>query len=105
MWAAKDQTSLHIGAVSPVLSLIAIKRRDVEDGSDQIIYTSSCDVDTCRKCEQTMIRRACTFEQSRQIMFESWSSCEWQGLLSIFEKNKKKATCLDDLGFSTYAQK
>ena len=37
MRAANDQASLHIHIVSPELSLIALKRRDVDEGSCQIV--------------------------------------------------------------------
>ena len=57
MRAANDQASLHICTVSPEPSLIARKRRDVDEGSGQIVYTSSCDLGTYRICEQQMIRR------------------------------------------------
>ena len=60
MRAANDQVSLHIHKVSPEPSLIALKRRDVDESSGQIVYTSSCDLGTYRICEQQMIRRACT---------------------------------------------
>ena len=76
MRAAIDQASMRIHIVSPGHSLIALKRRDVDEGSGQIVYTSSCDLGIYRKCEQPMIRRACTFTLSRQIMFERLSSCE-----------------------------
>ena len=61
MRAANDQASLCISAVSPEPSLIALKRRDVDESSGQIVYTSSCDLGTYRKCEQQMIKRACKF--------------------------------------------
>ena len=60
MRAANDQASLCISAVSPEPSLIALKRRDVDESSGQNVYTSSCDLGTYRICEQQMIRRACT---------------------------------------------
>ena len=37
MRAAKDQASLHIRTVSPETSLIALKRRDIDEGSVQIV--------------------------------------------------------------------
>ena len=40
--------------------------------------------------EQQKTRRACTFAQSCQIMFELLSSCEWEYLLSTSEKSEKK---------------
>ena len=40
MRASSDLTRLHICAVSPEPSLNAIKRRDVNEGSGQIVYTS-----------------------------------------------------------------
>ena len=60
MRAANDQASLHIHIVSQEPSLIALKRRDVDERSGQIVYTSLCDLGTYRICEQQMIRRACT---------------------------------------------
>ena len=39
MRAAKDQASLHIHTVSPETSLIALERRDIDEGSGIIIYT------------------------------------------------------------------
>ena len=38
--AAKDQASMHIRKVSLEPTLIALKRRDVDEGSGQIVYTS-----------------------------------------------------------------
>ena len=35
--SSKDQTRLHIGAVSPGPLQIAVKRRDVDEGSGQIL--------------------------------------------------------------------
>ena len=61
MRAANDQASLHIHLVSPEPSLIALKRKDVDEGSGQLVYTRSCDLRLYRICEQQMIRRACTF--------------------------------------------
>ena len=62
-----------------------------------------CDLGTFmymyRIFEQQKTRRACTFAQSCQIMFELLSSCEWEYLLSTLEKSEK--TCRDDLGFFT----
>ena len=46
MRAGKDQASLHIQAVSPEPSLIALKRRRVDEGSGIIVYTISCDLGT-----------------------------------------------------------
>ena len=66
--AAKNQASLHIRTVSPEPLLIALKRRDVDEGSVQIVYTSSCDLGTYRIFEQQKTRRACTFAQSRQSL-------------------------------------
>ena len=64
MRAGKDQASLHIQAVSPEPSLIALKRRHVDEGSGIIVYTISCDRGTYCICEQGKTRRACTFRQS-----------------------------------------
>ena len=52
MRAGKDQASLHIQAVSPEPSLIALKRRHVDEGSGIIVYTISCDLGTYCICEQ-----------------------------------------------------
>ena len=38
--AAKDQARMHICTVSLELSLIALKRKDVDEGSGQIVYIS-----------------------------------------------------------------
>ena len=38
--AAKDQASMHICTVSLEPLLIALKRRDVDEGSGQIVYIS-----------------------------------------------------------------
>ena len=46
--AGKDQASMHIRTVSLEPSLIALKRRDVDEGSGKILYTSSCDLVTYR---------------------------------------------------------
>ena len=66
--------------VSTEPSLIALKRRDVDRGSGQFVYTSSCDLGTYRICEQQMIWRACTFAQSRQSL--RWlhykDGCRWR---------------------------
>ena len=59
-----------------VLSAFALKRRDANEVSGQIVYTSSCDLGTYHICEQQKTRRACTFAQSRQIMFDFFSFCE-----------------------------
>ena len=91
MRAAKDQASMHIRTVSLEPSLIALKRRDVDKGSGQVVYTSSCGLVTYRICEQPKTRRICTCAKYRQIMFE---------FLSAFEKSEEK-TCLDDFGFFT----
>ena len=77
MRAGKDQASLHIQAVSPEPSLIALKRRHVDEGSGIIVYTISrdfvsaiivytisCDLGTYCICEQGKTRRVCTFAQS-----------------------------------------
>ena len=40
MRAVKDQASLHICRVSPEPSLIALERRDIDEGFGQIVYTS-----------------------------------------------------------------
>ena len=40
MRAVKDQASLHICTVSPEPSLIALERRDIDEGFDRIVYTS-----------------------------------------------------------------
>ena len=40
MRAASDLVRLHICAVSPEPSMIALKRRDVNEGLGQIVYTS-----------------------------------------------------------------
>ena len=61
MRAANDQANLHIHIVSPEPSLIALKRKDVDEGSGQVVYTSPCDLGFYRICEQQMIRRACIF--------------------------------------------
>ena len=76
MRASNDLARLHICAVLPEPWLIVLKRRVVNKGSGQIVYTSSCDLGTYRICEQRKTRRACTIAQSRQIMFEFLSSCE-----------------------------
>ena len=39
MRAAKDQASLHIHTVSPEPSLIALERRNIDEGSGIIVYT------------------------------------------------------------------
>ena len=44
--AEKDQASMHIRTVSPEPLLIALKRRDADEGSGQIGHTSSCDLGT-----------------------------------------------------------
>ena len=62
MRAANDQASLHIHIVSPEPLLIALKRRDVVEGSGQIVYNSSCDLGTYRICEEQIIRRACNLQ-------------------------------------------
>ena len=51
MRAANDLARLHC-AVSPEPSLIALKRRDVYQGSGQTFFTSSCDLGTYRIFEQ-----------------------------------------------------
>ena len=38
MRAAKQQASLHIRTVSPEHLLIALKRRNIDEGSDQIVW-------------------------------------------------------------------
>ena len=58
MRAVKDNARLHICAVSPEPWLIALKRRDVNKVSGQIVNTSSCDLGTYRICEQQKTRRA-----------------------------------------------
>ena len=68
MRAAKDQASMRICTVSPEPLLIALKRRDVDEGSGQNVYTSSRDLGTYRIFEQRKTRRACTFAQSRQSL-------------------------------------
>ena len=40
MQAAKDQASMRIRTVSPEPLLIALKRRDVDEGSGKIVVTS-----------------------------------------------------------------
>ena len=75
MQALNDLARLHICAVSPEPWLIALKR-DVNEGSGQIVYASSCDLGTYCICQQRKTRRACTVAQSRQIMFEFFSSFE-----------------------------
>ena len=65
---AKRQASLYIRTVSPETSLIALKGRDIDEGSVQIVYTSSCDLGTYPIFEQQKTRRACTFAQSRQSL-------------------------------------
>ena len=52
MRAAKHQASLYIRTVSPETSLIALKGRDIDVGSVQLVYTSSCDLVTYRIFEQ-----------------------------------------------------
>ena len=63
--ASKDQASMQIRIVSLGPSLIALKRRNVDEGSGQVVYTSSCDLVTYRICEQRKTKQACTFAQSR----------------------------------------
>ena len=41
MRVAKDLARLHIYAVSPEPWLVALKRRDGNEGASQIVYTSS----------------------------------------------------------------
>ena len=43
MRAANDLARLHLCAMSPEPSLMALKRRDVNEGSGQFFCTSSCD--------------------------------------------------------------
>ena len=50
--AANDLARLHFSAVWPEPSLIALKRRDVDEGSCQIVYASSRKFGTNRICEQ-----------------------------------------------------
>ena len=38
MRAAKDQTSLHIHTLLPETPLIVLERRDIDEGSDIIVY-------------------------------------------------------------------
>ena len=59
MRAANDLARLHICAISPEPSLIALQRRDVSEGSGHF-YTSSCDLGTYPICEQRKTRRAST---------------------------------------------
>ena len=37
------------------------KKKDVDEGSGQIVYTNSCDLHHYRICEQQLIGRVCTF--------------------------------------------
>ena len=57
----------------------ALKRRDVDECSGQIVRTSSCDIVTYRIFEQWKTMRACTFAQSRQSL--CWcikkKGCRW----------------------------
>ena len=40
MRAAKDLSSMHIRTVSSEPSLIVLERRDIDEGSGKIVYTS-----------------------------------------------------------------
>ena len=61
MRAANDQASLHILHSLARAFADCTKKMDEDEGSGQIVYTSSCDLGIYRICEQQMIRRACTF--------------------------------------------
>ena len=67
-----DQTRLQICAVSPEALGIALKRRDVDDGSGPILWASSKNFGICRICEQWRIRRDCTFAQYHQSLCKSY---------------------------------
>ena len=60
MRAANDQASLHILHGLARAFADCTKKMDVDEGSGQIVYTSSCDLGIYRICEQQMIRRVCT---------------------------------------------
>ena len=60
MRAANDQASLHILHSLARAFAGCTKKMAVDEGSGQIVYTSSCDLGFYRICEQQMIRRVCT---------------------------------------------
>ena len=62
--SSKVQTSLDISAVSTEPLLIALKRKNVDEGSGQIVYTSSCDLRFYRICEQQLISEPAHFAVS-----------------------------------------
>ena len=69
--AGKDQTRLQICAVSSETLGIALKRRDVDDGSGPILWASSTNFGICRICEPWRIRRDCTFALYHQSLCKS----------------------------------
>ena len=100
MRAAKDQANLHIRTPRQSLRWLHFKRGNVDEGSGQIIYTKSWDLGLVwgggggnryfLHSEQRKTMKACTLTQSRQIMFECLSTCEWQCLSPTFVKSDIK---------------
>ena len=83
MRAANDQASLHILHGLARAFADCTKRMDVDEGSGQNDYTSSCDLGIYRICEQQMIRRVCASctvspEQSL-IALQRWDVDEGSG--------------------------
>ena len=74
MRAGIDQASMHIRTVSSEPSLIALERRNIDEGSGQIIYTSYVImVLFAYSSSEWSGRRACTFAQSHQSLWKSHS--------------------------------
>ena len=92
-----DLARLHICVVSPEPWLIALKRMGVNEGSGQIVYTNSYDLGTYRICEQRRTRRACTFAQSRQIMFDFYLPVSDK--MCYPSSRKVEKPCLDVFAF------
>ena len=83
MRAANDQASLHILHGLARAFADRTKKMDVDEGSGQIVYTSSCDLGINRICEQQMIWRFCTSctvsSEPSLIALQRWDVDEGSG--------------------------